>query len=375
MYFDSIFVELTSVCDMSCEFCPNSTMSRPKKHIDFDLFLNIIDQIVANHLTKHIKLAALGESLLYPKLLEAIKYCTEKNLVTSMFTNSLLLTTDLYQKLVDSGLKGIQISLQDLTEDSFVYRHAKRKISYSSFYQNVIKLIDYHVSHNIPIPMVICIMFSKPQWISSELWDLPAIKESTKYVTVLSQMFVDEMNKIAYKNNVKCYLNKRSFGFSLRALNVFKSRDIKIMDNVFLHMTPLNPELFNTRKKLDGVLGNKIKLVKRTKGSCPSLAEPMILSNGSFIPCCIDCLGESAMGKVTTENSLISIINSEKYQNLIKGFKNHNVINPVCQECKGKLVYKNPFSRLVYLITSFNIYTLIAISIRKWHSLWKLLKK
>ena len=95
--------------------------------------------------------------------------------------------------------------------------------------------------------------------------------------------------------------------------------------------------------------------MKKTKGSCSHLGDPMILSNGSFIPCCIDGLESLVMGKVTTETPLIPIINGEKYQTLIKGFKNNNIVNPVCQECKGELVYKNPFFQMSYLVSSFNL--------------------
>jgi hypothetical protein len=106
----------------------------------------------------------------------------------------------------------------------------------------------------------------------------------------------------------------------LRALTLNKPVNVKIMKNVALNITPLNPQLFNSREKLKGPIGERINLVKRSRGSCPYINAPMILSNGSFVACCMDGLEEVAVGRVTKENSILQIINGGEYQNLINGF-------------------------------------------------------
>jgi uncharacterized Fe-S cluster-containing radical SAM superfamily protein len=358
--FDSIYVELTSVCNMACEYCPNEGMVRARKHMDFSMFMDVIDQIADNRLTQQIQLAALGESFLYPRLLEAVNYCNQKKLGTSIITNGLLLTPDLYQKLVDSGLKELQISFHDLNEDSFAYRHAKTNIEYTSFFKNIFGIVDYHVSHNLPMRLVIHLMFCKERWISSELWDLPKIKNNTKNAPALLQPLIDELGRISEKNSVKSHLSKNALAFALRSLDILKYRNIKIMQNVSLNIVSLNPQLYNTRIRLGGPLGERIKLVARKKGSCPFLGSPMILSNGSFVPCCIDGLEELLMGKIDSQTSLASIISNDKYQSLINGFKRSNIVNPTCQECRGRLIYKDPLLQRRYLISSFNLYELAA---------------
>jgi hypothetical protein len=132
------------------------------------------------------------------------------------------------------------------------------------------------------------------------------------------------------------------------------------MKNVCLALTPLNGQLFNTRRKLAGALGKKIGLVRKTRGSCPYINTPMILANGLFIPCCIDGLNEVAMGKVTKDNTLMSIINGNMYQSTMNGFKKKRIINQVCQECLGKLVYKDPQKNAIYFMRSINAYRIIA---------------
>jgi len=358
--FDSMYVELTSLCNMSCDFCVSRFMKRQKTHMDFGMFTNVIDQIAQNKLTKNIQLAAIGESLLYPKLIEAVRYCREKKLEPAIITNGLLLTKDLYQNLADSGLREVQISFHNLTQESFAYRHAGPNAGYSLFFQNLIGLIDYHVARKVPVRLVVDLMFCKKDWISSELWDLPAIKEDTKNAVTLLKPFIEAMGKIAKKNNIKCYLSSKQAGRSIRALSTLKYRLFRIMDNVYLNITSLNPQIFNTRDKLKGPLGNKIKLIRKTRGVCQFLNAPMVLSNGSFIPCCIDGLEELVMGRVEHEKSLLSIIEGEKYQNLIQGFKNRNIINPLCQECLGILEYKDRLLRTACLFKRLDPYACVS---------------
>ena len=354
--FPSMYVELTSLCNMACDFCGNKFMERKRGHMDFALFTGIVDQIAENNLTKDIKLATIGESLLYPKMFEAIKYCRGKKIVTSIITNGLLLTEDLYQKLADLGLREIQISLHDLTQESFIHRYANPGIDYTVFLKNIIRLIDYHVSHKITSSLLIDLMFCKEELISSQLWDFAALKENTKNAVVLLQPFIDEMRKIAGKNRIKCFLNKQAIRAAIRSLDIFNARLLKIMDGVYLNMISLNPQLYNTRSKLSGPLGSRIKLVKKTRGGCCNSRVPMILSDGSFIPCCQDVLSELIMGKIDSKTRIVSVINGAGYQNLIKGFRKKRVINPVCQECLGHLEYKNKFLQFRYLITSFDLY-------------------
>jgi len=351
-----MYVELTSLCNMACDFCGNKFMERKRGHMDFALFTGIIDQIVQDDLTKDVKLATIGESLLYPELFAAIKYCRERNLVTSIITNGLLLTEDLYQKLADAGLREVQISLHDLTPESFIYRRANPGIDYASFLKRIIGIIDYHVSHKIVHSLVIDLMFCKEEWISAQLWDFAALKENTKNAVVLLQPFIDEMRKIAVKNRIKCFLNKQAIRAAIRSLDIFNAKLLKIMDGTYLNMVALNPQLYNTRSKLSGPLGNQIKLVKKAKGDCYNSRVPMILSDGSFIPCCQDVLSELIMGKVDSRTRIVFIINGIGYRNLIKGFKEKRLINPVCRECLGHLEYKNKLLQFRYLIASFDLY-------------------
>ncbi len=353
--FYFIYVELTSMCNMSCEFCTYSTYVRAKGHMDFGFFKNIINQIAEHKLSEWIYLAAIGESLLYPRLLDAIEYCAKKNLYTNIITNALTLTTELYEELAKSGLRNLYISLHNMSEESFAYRHALCKTDYVSYYRNIMEVLDFHVGHHIEMDLNIALLVSKKKWISTQLWDLPEIKKDTENIGIFLEYFTDEINQIARKHNARCCLNKKEFISRLRAVNILSSSAMQLFKNVYLTIWPLNPQLYNTRRALQGPLGEKIRLLKTNKGHCPSLQAPMVLCDGSFIPCCRDGLEEVILGKIDSEHSLLSVLKSNTYRHFIQEFERGNIIHPVCQECMGKLVYRNPLSQMKYLMSSWDM--------------------
>ncbi len=375
--FKNMTVELTNACNMECIFCTHSSMNRQICYIDFNLFKNIIDQIVENKLTGYVHLDAIGEPLLYPRLLDAVEYCATKGLRTIIISNSILLTCEFYHKLSDKGLTDIYLSLHNLTENSYAYRKTKSGELFKQFYENIIKLVDYQIQHNISTSMTLALMFSKPKWFSSLFWDLPEIVKDTERAPEIIQSFINDMQDIAGKYSEKIFLNRRSFSRALGrltssyGLDALYNEKLKIMRNVFLNLVPLNPQLFNIRERLKGELGKKIKLVKKTKGRCLYISAPMILSNGSFIPCPIDGVEDIVVGKIDINTPLVSVINGNKYNDIIQGFGRNRIIHPVCQECRGRLVYTNSLNQFLYLIKSFSLTKILVVLRQKvYHNLW-----
>jgi len=80
-----IFIETTANCNLSCEYCPRE---KRKEDMDFEMFKSIIDE--CNHYgPRSFSLHLFGEPLLYPRILEAIRYIKEKDK-----RHTILLTTN-----------------------------------------------------------------------------------------------------------------------------------------------------------------------------------------------------------------------------------------------------------------------------------------
>jgi len=81
-------IELSSVCNLKCFFCPQSTVSKKfySKFMDISLFKKIIDDCY-NAGIPSIKLNLRGESTLHPDFFEACNYCIDKFIDIRLNTN------------------------------------------------------------------------------------------------------------------------------------------------------------------------------------------------------------------------------------------------------------------------------------------------
>ena len=69
------------------------------------------------------------------------------------------------------------------------------------------------------------------------------------------------------------------------------------------------------------------------KGTCYALRDHIgILSNGDVVPCCLDGDGKIKLGNIF-EDSLDNIINSDKYQRILQGFKENKKYEELCKKC------------------------------------------
>lgn len=80
-----IFIETTANCNLSCEYCPREKI---KEDMNFELFKSIIDEC-SHYGPRSFSLHLFGEPLLYPRILDAVRYIKERNK-----RNTILLTTN-----------------------------------------------------------------------------------------------------------------------------------------------------------------------------------------------------------------------------------------------------------------------------------------
>jgi len=106
----NIDLELTTHCNLYCDFCPRTQLGLKSEHMDLDLAKSIIEEF-AEKGGCSIKFVYLGEPLMYPYLTEIIKYSHDLGIIdTIVSTNGNLLTYEKTKELVESGLDFIIIS-------------------------------------------------------------------------------------------------------------------------------------------------------------------------------------------------------------------------------------------------------------------------
>ncbi|MBF0568028.1 MAG: radical SAM protein, partial [Nitrospirae bacterium] len=80
-----LHIELTNVCDFSCEFCPDSIMKRRRGAMSFEMLKSILDAApgIASLCLFHV----MGEPTLYPHLTDAVAYASNLGLDVCVTTN------------------------------------------------------------------------------------------------------------------------------------------------------------------------------------------------------------------------------------------------------------------------------------------------
>jgi organic radical activating enzyme len=116
-----MMIELSSVCNARCHFCPHPTMEREKRIMEDDLFELIVSRVQEEKIKPTlIDLFGVGEPLTDKRLPGRIRriktaFPSSKIRITSNFA---LATPEKIDELLDSGLDMIQISLNAATKES-----------------------------------------------------------------------------------------------------------------------------------------------------------------------------------------------------------------------------------------------------------------
>ncbi len=143
-----VYIDPTNLCNFRCQFCPTGDkellkqVGRPAKSMSFDLFRKIVDDLKA--FDEKLKLASIykdGEPLVNKHFPEMIRYLKDADVAERVWTktNGSLLSPALNQRLVDSGLDMICISVESVSREGYK-RIADVDIDYDRFRENVMDL-------------------------------------------------------------------------------------------------------------------------------------------------------------------------------------------------------------------------------------------
>jgi len=116
-----IKVEVTNICNTSCQLCPTGRglQGRIKGKMSFDRFRRVIDQIRRHTYT--LDLSNWGDPLIVPEIYRMIRYAHQAGIWTYLSTNLHAFKADSEQakKLVQSGLDMLNVSLHGASEETY----------------------------------------------------------------------------------------------------------------------------------------------------------------------------------------------------------------------------------------------------------------
>ncbi|PCJ66604.1 MAG: hypothetical protein COA73_00930 [Candidatus Hydrogenedentota bacterium] len=113
------FIDPSNFCNLRCPLCPTgvNSLGRKQSMLSLECFKKYIDPHLPNLL--EVNLHNWGESLLNKDVFGMIEYARDNNVGTNMSSNFVLIKPDGIEKLLDSGLEYLIISLDGTSQESY----------------------------------------------------------------------------------------------------------------------------------------------------------------------------------------------------------------------------------------------------------------
>ena len=155
-----LHVELNQKCNYECPHCIIGNIDDVEKfypkengNIDFEAFKKIVDE-GAEHNCPSISPQGDNEPLLIKNFEDYLYYAHKKNFIDIMFnTNGSPLTEERAQKILDSGVTRLRISLDAYTDE--VYKKVRvGAIDLEKVKRNIFKFLDLRDKGNYKLPIV-----------------------------------------------------------------------------------------------------------------------------------------------------------------------------------------------------------------------------
>jgi radical SAM protein with 4Fe4S-binding SPASM domain len=138
-----LFIDPSSACNFKCKFCMNDRV-RDKQVMDFALYRSIIDSLDEfKSPIKTVRLYGFGEPLINPKFPEMVAYAKRSPKVLSVdtTTNASLLNTELNERIIESGIDRINISIEGVNSQQYL-DFAGKEINFIQLVNNIERLFS-----------------------------------------------------------------------------------------------------------------------------------------------------------------------------------------------------------------------------------------
>ena len=275
--FSKIYVEITNMCNLKCEFCLET--NREKKLMKIEEFAEVINKIKTY--TDLILLHVKGEPLLHENLKEILDICYENNIKVNITTNTTLLNKNIDVLSNSLALRQLNLSMHDLEQNKL--DEEKRILDVI----NVVKKIKEK---------------NKGLIVSYRLWNMSEIGENGRNLIFLK-------------------LIEKEYGIK-EILNKCKNNNFLELDNdVFLN------------QDIEFEWPSMKNQIVSCKGKCYGLKNQIaILVNGDVVPCCLDTDGDIVLGNIF-KNTLEQILEGNRAKRIIEGFNNSQLVEELCKRC------------------------------------------
>ena len=280
--FKKFYLEITSVCNLACSFCPPTI--RARQFVSPEDFAMRLDQIKPH--TDYINLHVKGEPLLHPKIGELLDISAEKGFKVNITTNGTLIEKRREQLLNKPAIRQMNFSLHSFDDNNLPDREGYMQ-----------KIIDFVKGQTKATDMIV----------SFRLWNLSQDNRTNAEIK---------------RNRALLAMIEKAFDLDYQIEErVEPGGGIQIAERVYINQDYEFKWPSLDEEEDDG------------KGFCYGLRnQAAILSNGTVVPCCLDGEGVIDLGNIY-KDSFSDIIKMERAQNLVDGFSRREAVEELCRKC------------------------------------------
>ncbi len=280
--FKKFYIEITNVCNLNCDFCPQT--QRKPEFMSVDTFRSILDQI--KDYTDYIYFHVKGEPLLHPYIDDLLDISLEKGFQVNITTNGTQIHRVKSKILSKPSLRQINFSLHSFDGNEGV-------TDKSEYIDQILSFIKEAQDTGLIIAL--------------RLWNL-----EQNNVT----------NQEKKRNNELLTAIEKEFELPFKILEkVTPGSGVKIAERIYLNQDYQFkwPDLREVED--DG------------NGFCYGLRNQVaILVDGTVVPCCLDGEGIITLGNIK-ETSFSEIIAGDRATNIVDGFSRREAVEELCRKC------------------------------------------
>ena len=282
--FKKVYLEISNGCNLTCSFCPQSSLVRPAAHMDEALFEKAVAELAP--LTRLFCLHVMGEPLRHPQILGFLDILARHGAEAAITSNGTLMSPDHQAALLHPAVRQVNLSLQ-----SFRGSFGEDKDD-SIYLGRILAFCDRAATERPELN------------VNLRLWN------GSDPAAVL------ELNK------VQLATIRRHFSLGDEALQTLSQHGNLLRGRQFLNLSPRFewPSLDLPEKHRTG----------SCRGGRDMLA---ILADGRVSPCCMDAEGIIDLGNVKT-SSCADILAAPRASALIDGFRRRELTEDLCRRCE-----------------------------------------
>jgi hypothetical protein len=358
----TVFIELTSHCNMHCTFCPSDVLRREKRMIDDAHVRRFLDQLHGLGLRPPVLLNVMGEPLLNKRLYEYLDLLESGGHLVTLITNMTLLADKGVQKeILRHGNVTLALSLQTATRDSYRMRGYPRLLfkDFFALIDDVVEekfrlgsgaRLEIHIASNYVVGHDPSIQADPP----FDPWpNFPSPRAERRWIEKTLRRLDSFGRRLRRKYPVACAseearsaeLYRDHIGSRIATTRAQLPSDFfRLKDEVFWGYMPI-PNVFLVFKSFElwtrdeeflasALPADRFIYNEENPGPrpCSMTGSFGILANGDYVLCCLDYEGDMALGNIATV-PVAAVLASERRAAVCA----NALVEPLCRRCKGNL--------------------------------------